>query len=276
MRLLAHTHVALSLALAVAAPNQLELHHVDPSGAEVAVASAKPDILSLDDATALIIVDVQTCFISAGASGANPDLPVTNGGDVAAGIADLARLVTAAGGIVAASQDWHTPAHHSFKAQGGPWPVHCVQGSATAALDPKIAGVVTAGWTFRKAFITSKDSYSAFGGYDNVKDDTTKWTEESEGGNSLNKRLQERTVGVGKAAKPKPITKLLVTGIASEYCVKATAMDGLQNKYEVYYLTDLGRGVAADTTLTALRDLSGKGAKMHVVSTVSTLPVIAP
>jgi len=293
MRLLAHTLVTLSLALAVAAPNQLELHHVDPSGAEVAVASAKPDILSLDDATALIIVDVQTCFITAGLEGFNPDLPVAHGGDVVIGIAALAAKVTAAGGIVASSQDWHTPKHSSFKLHGGKWPVHCVQykeaddaGKKTAALVSDLAKHVTPGWTFKKAFITGIESYSAFGGYDKVDDNTTEWTKESQGGNSLDDRLKGRKQG--KVLKP--ITKLLVTGIASDYCVKATAEDGNDLGYDVYYVADLGRGVAAATTLDAMKELAGLKkrkdpagkekpdlvkARMHLVSTVSPLPTIA-
>ena len=83
-------------------------------------------------ADALIIVDYQNDF-------ARPDgaLSVPAGEEVAAHINALA----ASGDyeLVLATRDWHPPDHGSFEAQGGPWPVHCVQGTAGAALHPALA-----------------------------------------------------------------------------------------------------------------------------------------
>src|SRR2546423_1348298 len=79
-------------------------------------------------AEALIVVDVQNDFCPGGA------LAVTEGDLV---IEPLHRLAEAAD-VVVATRDWHPEDHHSFQAQGGTWPVHCVQGTPGAELDPDL------------------------------------------------------------------------------------------------------------------------------------------
>src|ERR1700716_1995112 len=91
---------------------------------------------------ALIVVDVQNDFCPGGA------LPVDDGDAV---IAPLNRMA-AEHDVVVATRDWHPEDHHSFTAQGGPWPEHCVQGSEGAELPPdpdreRIQLVVDAGDT---------------------------------------------------------------------------------------------------------------------------------
>jgi nicotinamidase/pyrazinamidase len=151
-------------------------------------------------ARGLIIVDYQNDFTPGGA------LAVAGGDAIAGRIDELAR----SGGfdLVVATRDWHPPDHGSFAAQGGPWPEHCVQGSPGAELHPAldrslIDAVVDAGQE------PDKEGYSGF--------------EET----GLEELLREREVD-----------HVTVVGLATDYCVKHTALDALRK----------GFGVTVDST----------------------------
>jgi nicotinamidase/pyrazinamidase len=151
-------------------------------------------------ARALIIVDFQNDFTPGGA------LAVAGGDEIAGQIDELAR----SGGydLVVATRDWHPPDHGSFAAQGGPWPEHCVQGTPGAELHPAldrklVAAVVDAGQD------QDKEGYSGF--------------EETQ----LEELLRERG-----------IDHVTVVGLATDYCVKHTALDALRK----------GFGVTVDST----------------------------
>lgn len=139
---------------------------------------------------ALIIVDFQNDFTPGGA------LAVSQGDEIAARINELA----ASGEFeaVIATRDWHPPDHGSFAPHGGPWPVHCVAGSAGAELHPALdRNTIDA--VVDKGQDRDTDGYSAF--------------ESPE----LMRLLREHGV-----------QEVVVCGLATDYCVKNTALDALR------------------------------------------------
>ena len=157
---------------------------------------------------ALIIVDFQNDFTPGGA------LAVADGDRIAGRIDALAR--SSEFDLVVATRDWHPPDHRSFAAQGGPWPVHCVAGTQGAELHPdldrtKIDIVVDKGQT------VDTDGYSGFEGTD------------------LEALLRERG-----------ITQVTVAGLATDYCVKNTALDALRAGFQVTVDSSAARGVEVE------------------------------
>jgi nicotinamidase/pyrazinamidase len=146
-------------------------------------------------ARALIIVDFQNDFTPGGA------LAVAGGDEIAGRIDELARSGDYA--LVVATRDWHPPDHDSFAAQGGPWPEHCVQGTPGAelhpALDRTLVDVVV-----DKGQDPGTEGYSGF--------DAT----------NLAELLRERG-----------IDHVTVVGLATDYCVKNTALDALRSGFGV-------------------------------------------
>jgi nicotinamidase/pyrazinamidase len=188
-----------------------------------------------DDA-ALILVDIQNDFCPGGA------LAVKEGDQI---IEPVNKLISRFP-LVISTQDWHPANHISFTQQGGPWPPHCVQGSFGSELHADLDTGKIAHY-FRKASSPDKDDYSEFAG----KDDQ---------GRSLNEVVQI------KGAK-----RLYVVGLATDYCVLETVMDGLKYGYEVYAVTDAMRAVnvAPDDGTKALRKMEAAGA--HLVTSDQVL-----
>lgn len=157
--------------------------------------------------SALIIVDVQNDFCPGGA------LPVPQGDLVVPVLNEYIRLFSSNGARIYATRDWHPPNHCSFKTQGGPWPVHCVQNSKGAEFHPKLT-------LSRDVKIVSKatdpklDAYSAFEGTD-----------------------------LAASLKRQGIRKLFIGGLATDYCVKSAVMDGIKAGFRVTFLADASRGV---------------------------------
>ena len=156
---------------------------------------------------ALVVVDVQRDFLPGGA------LPVPKGDEVVPALNRYIELFTGKGLPVIFTRDWHPRDHISFKERGGPWPPHCVQGTPGAEFAPGLT-VPEGAIIVSKATSRDKEAYSGFDGTD------------------LHERLQE--LGV---------KRIFVGGLATDYCVKATVLDGLKLGYEVYLLTDAVRGV---------------------------------
>lgn len=154
---------------------------------------------------ALLIVDFQNDFTPGGA------LAVAHGDEIAERINALA----ASGDydLVVATRDWHPADHGSFAAQGGPWPVHCVAGTLGAqlhsALDPTRVDVIV-----DKGQDPGTEGYSGFEGTD------------------LARVLHDRE-----------ITQVTVVGLATDYCVKNTALDALREGFQVTIDTTAVRGV---------------------------------
>jgi len=157
---------------------------------------------------ALLLVDIQNDFCPGGA------LAVSEGDEVVPVVNSLMGKFP----FVATSQDWHPPDHISFKDRGGPWPPHCVAGTSGAELHPGI-NEAEIDAKLRKAATADTDAYSAFEAVDDA-------------GRPLDEVL-----------KSKGIRKLYVAGLATDYCVLASTLDGLKNGYDVYVVTDAVRAV---------------------------------
>ena len=159
---------------------------------------------------ALLIVDVQNDFCPGGA------LAVRDGDQVVPVLRQLAARFAALGLPVYASRDWHPPESTHFAAHGGAWPVHCVQGTEGARLRedlelPRSATIVTKGQGVHD------QGYSAIVG-------------EVAGRGSLLEDLRARGVD-----------HLYVGGLATDYCVRYTVLDALQQGFAVTVLTDAVR-----------------------------------
>jgi nicotinamidase/pyrazinamidase len=162
--------------------------------------------------TALIVVDVQNDF-------ADPDgtLSVPDAQSV---IGAVNREIAAAldnGALVVATQDWHPEVTPHFAKDGGPWPVHCVAGTWGAALDARLELPETAPRVRKGA--NGEDGYSGF----TMRDSTTGATTSTE----LERLLRE--AGVGAVA---------VVGLATDYCVKATALDAVTLGFQTTVVAD--------------------------------------
>jgi nicotinamidase/pyrazinamidase len=152
---------------------------------------------------ALIVVDVQRDFCPGGA------LPVPEGDRV---VPVINRLLDWPWRAVA-TRDWHPADHCSFRSQGGIWPPHCVAGTPGAEFHPDLRAD-RFGDVISKATTATAEAYSGFQGTD------------------LAARL--RRAG---------IQRVFVTGLATDYCVKATALDARRAGLEVVLLSDAIRGV---------------------------------
>lgn len=156
---------------------------------------------------ALIIIDVQRDFLPGGA------LAVPLGNAV---IAPLNRCISLFAGRrlpVFATRDWHPANHCSFRAQGGPWPPHCVAGSPGAQFGTELALPPTAR-VISKATRCDADAYSGFEGTD----------------------LAEQLKSLG-------CTRIFLGGLATDYCVRATALDARAVDFEAIVLEDAVRAV---------------------------------
>ena len=186
--------------------------------------------------SALILVDIQNDFCPGGA------LAVNEGDQIVPIVNSLIPEFP----LVISTQDWHPANHISFKEQGGPWPPHCVQGSPGAELHSGLRTDTVAHY-FRKASSPGKDDYSEFEG----KDDQ---------GRSLDQVLGSHGV-----------KKLYVAGLATDYCVLETVLDGLRYGYEVYAVSDAMRAVnvSLDDGEKALQRMVSAG--VHIVTSDEVL-----
>ena len=130
------------------------------------------------------------------------------------GFAVVQPLVEAAAGagMVVATRDWHTSDHASFAARGGPWPPHCVAGTPGAALHPRID--VIAALVVSKGTDPDRDAYSGFDG-----------------------------TPLAALLRAAGVTRVVVGGLATDYCVRATVLDGLREGFAVTVLGDAVRAV---------------------------------
>ena len=161
---------------------------------------------------ALIIVDVQNDFCPGGS------LAVKHGDSIVPMLNRYIDLFVKAGFAVFASRDWHPRKTRHFKEFGGSWPVHCVQNTSGALFHPQLQAGRDA-VVVSKGMDPQKDSYSVFQAVD-------------ENGEVFSGILS------GKNVK-----ELFVGGLATDYCVKATVMDALEEGFTVNLLADAVKGV---------------------------------
>jgi len=194
---------------------------------------------------AIIVVDIQGDFTKL----KNGSLAV-EGTDEAyiKAVEENTKKLKAAGFPIFATQDWHPVNHASFftnhkgkkafdviKLHGKDhvlWPPHCVQKTTGAEilLDNKLFKAIV-----KKGMAPQYDSYSGF------QDDGGKKTE------------------MDRLLKKDKIKKVVVYGIATDYCVRATALDAVAAGYKVIMIKNLSRGVAPDTSQKAINEMNSKG-----------------
>lgn len=185
---------------------------------------------------ALIVVDVQNDFCEGGS------LAVTGGADVAAAITELIGNATAGYQHVVATRDHHIdPGPHFARPPAEPdyensWPAHCVAGTEGVGFHPNFAPAVASGAV---AAVFDKGAYeAAYSGFEGA----------DENGAGLAQWLRERHV-----------SEVDVVGIATDHCVRATALDAAREGFTTRVLLDLTAAVAPHTTEKALRDLRTAG-----------------
>jgi nicotinamidase/pyrazinamidase len=201
-----------------------------------AIAFARPSLAATikpGPTSALIVVDVQNCFVDGGT------LPVKGGAQVV----PLINKLAASFDNIVVTQDWHTPGHASFASTHAGkkpfetaqmpygtqvlWPDHCVQGSDDAAL-LKDLKLPTAQLIIRKGFHKDVDSYSAF--------------EEAD---------RKTATGLAAYLKARGIDTVFVTGLATDFCVAWTALDARKLGFNVYVIEDATRGIDLNGSLAA-------------------------
>ncbi len=167
-------------------------------------ASEARGIGDYDRQTALLVVDVQNDFTDPAGG-----LYVVGGEDVVDPVNIEVAAAQNAGATVVYTQDWHPESTPHFAKDGGVWPVHCVGGTWGAELYPNL---IVHGPVVRKG-TGGEDGYSGF----SVRDPVT--------GAASPTQLQ--------SLLPPEVRRLVVVGLAGDYCVKETALDGLRLGYEV-------------------------------------------
>ena len=185
-----------------------------------------------DARTALLVVDVQNDFADPTGS-----LYVDGGGDIVPIVnAEVGRALEG-GALVVYTQDWHPPHTPHFQADGGIWPVHCVEDTPGAAFHPDL--LVADGEVVRKGH-DGRDGYSGF----SVRDPVS--------GERSDTLLQEMLKDHG-------IERLVICGLATDYCVVETVLDARMLGYPVEVLIDAVRAVELQpgdgaSALTRMRD----------------------
>ncbi|QKV94724.1 nicotinamidase [Streptomyces sp. NA02950] len=185
---------------------------------------------------ALIVADVQNDFCEGGS------LAVKGGAEVAAAITDLIGEATPGYRHVVATRDHHIEPGDHFSANPDyvdSWPPHCVAGTEGIGFHPNFAPAVASGAidaVFDKGQYTA--AYSGFEGSD-------------EHGTPLARWLRERGV-----------TEVDIVGIATDHCVRATALDARREGFATRVLLDLTAGVAERTTRSALEEMRAAGVEL--------------
>lgn len=194
--------------------------------------------------SALIVVDVQNCFVDGGT------LPVAKGAEVVPVINAMASKFE----NIVLTQDWHTPGHASFASSHAGkkpfetvqmgygtqvlWPDHCVQGSEDAALHKDLK-LPTAQVIVRKGFHQHVDSYSAFLEAD-----------------------RKTATGLGGYLKQRGIKEVYVCGLATDFCVAWTALDARAAGFATYVIEDACRGIDLNGSVAAAwNHMQAKGVK---------------
>jgi len=202
--------------------------------------------MTTDDREVLLIVDVQNDFCPGGV------LAVQGGDDIIPAVNRLAHSFA----HVILTQDWHPPGHTSF-ASSHPgkrpfdtiqvsygaqilWPDHCVQGTTGAAFHPKL-DIPHAELVLRKGFRKSIDSYSAFCEND-----------------------RRTATGLAGYLRERGFRRITLCGLATDFCVAFSAIDGRGAGFEVAVVTSACRGIDNNDSLDrALRSMVDAGVRVH-------------
>ena len=185
---------------------------------------------------ALIVVDVQNDFCEGGS------LAVAGGADVAAAITELIGQAPAGYRHVVATRDHHIAPGGHFADNPDyvhSWPAHCVAGTEGVGFHPNFAPAVASGAV--DAVFSKGDYAAAYSGFEGA---------------------DENGVGLGDWLRDRQIDEVDVVGIATDHCVRATALDSAREGFDTRVLTALCAGVAPDTTAAAITEMSGAGVEI--------------
>ena len=163
--------------------------------------------IRLQDSDALLVIDMQYDFLPGGSLG------VPEGDQVLAPVNEAMARFAALGLPVYASRDWHPENHCSFAERGGPWPPHCVAETRGAAFSEELA-LPADTVIISKADSADADAYSAFNG------------------TALAEHLRQHGV-----------SRVFVCGLATDYCVLNTVLDGIDAGFEVLIALEATRAV---------------------------------
>src|SRR5918996_4841552 len=175
-------------------------------------------------AEALLIIDFQNDFTAGGA------LEVPGGDEIAEPVQRLARHYE----NVLATRDWHPPDHASFETEGGPWPIHCVRGTHGAELHPAMKDVEV-------DLIVDVGREREDQGYSGFEKST-----------------------LADALRDRGVDRVYVTGLATDYCVRASAIDAAKEGFDTTVVEDAIRAVNVepDDGVRAIADMREAGAKV--------------
>jgi nicotinamidase/pyrazinamidase len=197
----------------------------------------------LKNSDALLITDIQKDFLPGGA------LPIDGGDEIIPVLNNYIKRFVDVKSHILASRDWHPPNHISFKAQGGPWPPHCIQETNGAKFSPDLK-LPTHTIIISKATNPEKEAYSAFDG------------------TSLAHELNTLDV-----------KRLFVCGLATDYCVVNTVVDARNLGFETVVLLDgtLGINVEPDDVDKAIKTMLENGAQQATaddfLEAIDALPI---
>ena len=210
--------------------------------------------MEIRDRDVLLVIDVQNDFCDGGA------LPVPGGQEVVPVIHRVARAF----GHAVLTQDWHPQGHHSFasnhpgrapfetiETSNGPqvlWPDHCVQGSLGAAFHSHLQ-LDNAELILRKGCRSTIDSYSAF----NENDHLTR--------TGLTGYLRERGLG-----------RIFLTGLAYDFCVRHSAIDGMRAGFETFVVEDACRAIGLGNSIAATNHAFHEAGVRRITSAVLGAP----
>jgi nicotinamidase/pyrazinamidase len=177
---------------------------------------------------ALLIVDLQRDFCPGGA------LPVAGGDNIVPNINKLVAEFRDSGDLIVASKDWHPETTVHFKKDGGMWPIHCVANTNGAKFHPNLDPV-----GIKKVFV--------------------KGTENDDKGYSS---FEATDANLAEYLKSCDVDELVIVGLATDYCVKATVLDALNNGFKVTVPRDSVAAVNITATdgESAIAEMEAKGA----------------
>jgi nicotinamidase/pyrazinamidase len=163
--------------------------------------------IKIDRACALIIVDMQNDFMPSGS------LPIPDSDKIIPVLNKYIELFVSRKFPIFATRDWHPPDHKSFKQRGGMWAMHCVRDTKGAEFHPELK-IPRNATIISKATDADREAYSAF----------------------------ERTE-LARKLEQEGIKRVLIGGVATDYCVKSTALDAVRLGFDAVLLEDAVKGI---------------------------------
>ncbi|MBL7093602.1 isochorismatase family protein [candidate division KSB1 bacterium] len=180
---------------------------------------------------ALLVVDIQNDFCPGGALG------VREGDQIIPVVNEYVQLFLSKNLPVFVSRDWHPKKTKHFQEFGGPWPIHCVRNTKGGKFHPdfRVPG---------NAIILSKGSDPQLDGY------------------SVFEALDSNNNPFLEVLKKMSVNELYISGIATDYCVRFTALDALKNGFKLNILVDAIKGVDKDDSERVLDEITSNNAKV--------------